>query len=133
MSAPMVFSIRAEYCAGILEGSKRWEFRTRCPRIEPGETALIYESRGRGRIVASFRRGIIIEGTPAAAWNEVTVQGGGHGVSFNGLLDYLDGREKAFAMGLIDVRPLNIELPERMRAPQAWARWKGPWPLGVAS
>ena len=46
---PMLFSIRAEYCERILDGSKRWEFRTRCPSTKRGERSYIYESRGRGR------------------------------------------------------------------------------------
>lgn len=125
---PMVFSIRAEYVREILAGRKRWEFRTRKPSIGDGEFALIYESRGCGRVVASFRRGRAISGSPKAVWDSATRSGGGHGISWGAYGSYFIGRERAHAVELLDVKPLDMLLPLGMRAPQAWARWKGEWP-----
>jgi len=119
---PMVFSIRAEYCARILDGSKRWEFRTRCPRLERGELAYIYESRGRGRIVACFERGAIVQGSPSVVWDVV---GAHRGIGRAEYDQYFAGREKAYAVGLVSVRPVEMELPKGMSAPQAWARLRG--------
>lgn len=121
---PMVFSIRAEYCARILDGSKRWEFRTRRPRVETGELCYIYESRGRGRIVASFRRGRSIYATPVKLFESVRRRGGGHGIGVEPFLKYFGDRVTAYAIELLDVEPLDMPLPEGMRAPQSWARLK---------
>lgn len=121
MTAPMVFSIRPEYVARILDGSKTLELRKSCPRIDLGETALIYESRGRKRIVASFERGVIEEAPPEEIWR---LHGGSTrlGIGRAAFFAYFGLRKKAFAMRLDNVKPLDIPLPAGMRAPQRWAR-----------
>ena len=134
-TSPMVFSIRAEYCARILAGSKRWEFRTRMPRVSMGDVALIYESRGRGRIVAAFTVGSLLHPmSPGALWQTVeTMDPGSHGISRDAYDRYFEGRSSACAIGVESVVPLDIALPENMCPPQSWARWRGPWPLGVGA
>lgn len=123
---PLVFSIRPEYVARILDGTKRWEFRRKRPTIKFGERALVYESRGRGRIVAEFTRGVIVVGRPAEVWNEVIIGGGGHGIGPDDFFRYFNGTLMAYAIQLLDVKPLDMELPAGMRAPQSWARLRAP-------
>ena len=135
--APFLFAIRAEYVARILDGSKRWEFRKSMPggadrsKFTMGDTALIYESRGRGRVVASFRVGSLIhEQYPADLWRTVeTFDPGSHGIEWSALYQYLDtgteGSGRGVAFGIEDVRPLDLPLPANMRPPQSWVRWRG--------
>ena len=92
-TAPFVFSIRKQYGDLILAGSKRWEFRTRRPSVATGDTALIYESRGCNRIVASFVVGRVIEGEPIDVRGSVeTVGHGGAGIGLVEYLEYFRGR-----------------------------------------
>lgn len=134
---PFVFSIKAEYARRILDGSKRWEFRKSMPggrdrsRFTMGDHALIYESRGRGRIVARFTVGSMVYSmTPGAIWRTVeTMDPGSHGIALDSYREYFKGQDSAVAFGVESVVPLDIALPACMVAPQSWARWKGPWPL----
>ena len=127
--APFVFSIRKQYVDLILAGSKRWEFRTRRPSVATGDTALIYESRGLGRIVASFVVGRVIEGWPVAVRDRVEEEARwSAGIGQREYLKYFEGYATAVAIELLSVEPLDLPLPEGMRAPQSWARYKGPWP-----
>jgi predicted transcriptional regulator len=134
---PFVFSIRAEYARRILDGSKRFEFRKSMPggrdrsRFTMGDTALIYESRGRGRIVARFTVGSMVHAmSPGAIWRTVeTMDPGSHGIDLPAFRRYFEGRDSAVAFGVEDVIPLDLALPACMSPPQSWARWKGPWPL----
>ncbi len=124
--APFLFAIRAEYVARILDGSKRWEFRKSMPRFSMGDLALIYESRGRGRVVASFRVGsLIFEMSPGTLWETIeSMDPGSHGIDCLSLSHYLD-RVYGVAFGITDVRPLDLPLPANMRPPQRWVRWRG--------
>ena len=139
---PFVLSIRAEYARRILVGDKRVEIRKSMPggadrsKFDRGDTALIYESRGRGRIVASFTVGSLIHAqSPADLWRTIgTMDPGSHGIDRAAFFKYFEGRETGVAFGVTDVRPLDMPLPADMHPPQHWARWKGPWPLeGIAS
>jgi len=136
MKKPFVFSIREEYARRILAGDKRFEFRKSMPRFDMGDTALIYESRGRGRIVASFTVGSLIHAqSPGTLWRTIeTMDPGSQGIDREAYLKYFEGRETGVAFGVTDVRPLDLPLPADMHPPQRWARWKGSWPIkGIAS
>lgn len=126
---PMVFSIRAVYARRILDGSKRWEFRTRMPRVDMGDLALIYESRGRGRIVGAFTVGSLIHPMSIVSTVRQRPPGlpGGHGISVADYAAYFDGRP-AVAIGVEDPIPLDWPLPDGMAPPQSWARYEGEWP-----
>jgi len=128
---PFVFSIRPEYVARILDGSKRWEFRKSMPRFTMGDTALIYESRGRGRIVASFTVGSLVYSmSPGALWRTVgTMDPNSHGITRAAFHQYFDAHDTGVAFGVEAVVPLDLPLAPDMRAPQSWARWTGAWPL----
>ena len=126
MSSPFVFSIRPEYVARIFEGSKRVEYRTRCPNIDPYETILIYETAPVSRIVGSATARKLCPRTPEAMWVRTSHVGG---VGFDAFAAYFHGRSVAYAMELTDVVKFSEpqELPAGMKAPQSWARYKGVW------
>ncbi len=130
--APFLFPIKAAYVKLILAGDKRFEFRKSMPggadrsKFTMGDTALIYESRGRGRVVASFRVGsLVFAMSPGRLWQTVeTMDPGSSGIGRKALAEYLD-KGTGVAFGIEDVRPLDIALPASMRPPQSWVRWRG--------
>jgi predicted transcriptional regulator len=127
MTRPFVFSIRPAYVAMLLAGTKTVEYRTRRPSLERGDTILIYETAPRSMVVATATVGELIVGKPAEVWAETHARGGIARATFD---RYFAGRELAVALE-VDVAQLAIPIPLLgQRAPQAWARWRGPWPLG---
>jgi len=127
--APLVFSVWAEYVALILAGEKVWEIRTCSWGVETGDEILIYEARGRGRILARATVGRVLELAPAALWDELERLGGQQGVAREAYDHYLAGRSRAVAIELLEVRDFDVPLPLGMRPPQAPTRYKGRWPL----
>lgn len=125
--SPLVFSIRPAYVAMFRAGTKRAEFRTRCPSAMPGSTVLIYETLPVGKIVAEARVNNIMDDTPAVIWDQVGDAGGITRTEFD---QYFAGRSRAVAIWL-SVRWLDVPvpLPDGMAPPQSWARLKGTWPI----
>ena len=128
---PFVFALKPEYAKAIINGSKGWEVRTRMPSVEIGDLALIYESRGRGRIVGSFRvTDVIHPMRPVDLWDLIETLGGRHGVAREDFNLYFQGRSKAIALGVGSPVKLDppLPLPPGMAAPQSWARLRiGEW------
>jgi len=124
---PFVFSIRPEFVARILDGSKRYEYRTRRPRMECGDTLLINQTKC-GGVVASARLAAIIAGHPGQVWQMTK---GAAGIGPSDYLAYFHGRAEAFALVLADVVEFAtpIPLPAGMATPQSWGRWTGDWPM----
>lgn len=128
---PFVFAIRPQYVARLLDGSKRVEYRTRRPRLERGDTILIYETAPTSAVVARATVIDVIVGAPAWVWSKTWYDGGIAGPDF---MAYFDGREIAVAIELdVEALPGHVPLPDGMAPPQSWARWRGEWPLVVAS
>jgi|GEM_PF-1486318 len=122
VTPPFVFSIRPKYVAKLLDGSKVWEYRTRRPKVEPGETILIYETAPRSMLVAEAKVKIVLVSTPADVWEATHERGGIEREDFDA---YFKGHAEAVALHLI-VTPIEPRpLPEGMAAPQSWARLKG--------
>ena len=61
--APFVFSIRPPYVAMFFDGRKRFEFRTRRPSVEAGDTVLVYETAPTSAVVATAVVGIVYSGS----------------------------------------------------------------------
>jgi len=124
---PFVFSVRPRYVAAMLDGSKTVEYRTRRPSLERGDTILIYETAPRSMVVATAVIGGLICGSPAEVWERTL----GRGRIARDAYDlYFEGHCAAWAIE-VTVKALAepIPLPEGQRPPQAWARWRGRWPL----
>jgi predicted transcriptional regulator len=121
---PFVFSIRPEHVANILAGTKRFEYRTRRPTLASGDEFFIYESRGRGGIVAKVRVTEVVDGCPCFVWNATQHASGVDAALF---FDYFNGRTQAVAIGVevVERYEAPLSLPMGMVAPQAWARLKG--------
>jgi predicted transcriptional regulator len=121
-SAPMLFSIRPQYIAAFLDGSKQYEYRTRVPSVKTGDQILIYESRGRGKVVAVADVLDVVVGTVEEVREQTNPP-----ASYD---DYFAGRTSAVAIRL-QVRELAQPIALSQSAPQAWARWQGEWPLSA--
>jgi predicted transcriptional regulator len=124
---PFVFSIRPRFMAMFFDGRKLFEYRTRLPAVESGDTVLLYETAPTSKIVASAVVGIVYDGEPGRVWARTGFSGGIGRAEFD---EYFAGRERAVAIELDVTRlPEPLALPLNMVAPQSWARWKGEWPL----
>src|SRR5438105_780743 len=56
--------IRPRWALAILEGSKRWELRTRRPSVDSGDVVVLYATSPLRAVVGSFMVGEIISGDP---------------------------------------------------------------------
>jgi predicted transcriptional regulator len=124
--SPFVFSIRPQHVAKILAGTKTFEYRTRRPSLSVGDSFLIYESRGRGGVVAKVEVTEIVDGCPCSVWGATQHDGG---VTADEFFAYFDKRSQAVAIGVkvVETYSTPVPLPAHMHAPQAWAKWKGEW------
>jgi predicted transcriptional regulator len=134
-NAPFVFSIRPQFIVALLDGSKSkgdpttwdpaygaWEYRTRRPSVEIGDQILIYESRGRGMIVAIAEVLELLVDTVDAVREQTSPA--------DDFDEYFAGRDIAVAMRL-HVRELDEPIALVQSAPQCWARYRGAWPIAA--
>jgi predicted transcriptional regulator len=128
---PLVFSLRGIYLEMFFDDRKGFEFRTRRPRVEAGDTVLLYQTAPTKMITATAIVGIIYNGSPAKIWELTGSRGGITKQDFD---KYFYNRGRAVAIEL-EVTKLAepLALPFGMSPPQSWARWQGPWPLGNVS
>jgi predicted transcriptional regulator len=121
---PFVFSIRPEYVTKILDGTKVWEFRTRRPSLRDDEMILIYETAPCSMIVGTARVPNIEMGEVGFMWRHLLNKG----VDRKDYDSYFKGRAFAVAIHLTDVKRISPRpLPDGMRPPQSWSRYKGVW------
>ena len=125
MTKPFVFSIRPLYVRGLLAGTKTVEYRTRRPKLERGDTILIYETAPTSMVVASAIVGGVIVGTAADVWARTGARGG---IARDHYDRYFARRPFAVAVEL-EVTKLAEPVKLGQPAPQSWVRWRGPWPL----
>jgi predicted transcriptional regulator len=125
-SKPMLFAVHPEFVDGFFDESKLYEFRRRRPRIELGDTILIYATAPRSIVVAKAVVPDILADTPAKIWNLTHHRG----IQRPAYDKYFEGRSLAVALRL-EVTPLAnpVPLPPGQSPPQSWVRWKGHWPL----
>jgi len=71
----MILSVKSEYADRILEGIKRFEFRTQRPRRQVSRV-YIYATSPRKRIVGCFRLIRVLSGSPEEIWESCGNQGG---------------------------------------------------------
>lgn len=128
MTAPLVFAIRPRYVAMILARIKRVEYRTRKPALAPGEQFLIYETAPMSKVVAVVTSAGVVSAHPDDLWEQTSDRGGIEREAFD---SYFAACGFGHAIELGDVLRLTdpLPLPPGQAVPQAWARWRGPWPL----
>jgi predicted transcriptional regulator len=124
---PFVFSLRGVYISMFFDRRKEVEFRTRKPDLDPGDVVLLYETAPTSMVVASAVVGDILDDSPTRIWELTGDRGGITRAEFG---KYFHNRGRAVALELKVTRLAEpLALPAGMSPPQAWARWKGEWPL----
>jgi predicted transcriptional regulator len=73
MSAPqyLFLPIHPRWAIAILEGTKKWELRTKRPSIDAGDVVVLYATSPLRAVVGSFIADEIVSGTPQVVWKSV--------------------------------------------------------------
>lgn len=100
----VLFSIKPKYVSMISSGNKKYELRRKCPKVEAGDLALVYESSPTMSLVGAFLIGSIIQKSRTALWKEI---GSFSGVSRTEFMDYFEGCPLASAIEIIQYWPLE--------------------------
>jgi predicted transcriptional regulator len=67
----LLISIRPRFAEMIFAGSKMVELRRVCPRISPGDLALVYVSSPAKELQGAFEVGKVISASPSALWRKI--------------------------------------------------------------
>ncbi len=118
----VLLSIKPEFVAKILDGSKTYEFRKNSFKREGIKTVVIYSTMPVGRVVAEFDIEYIISEHPRELWIRTEKSAG---ISKKFFDEYYNGRDKATAIKVGSIikyeRPLKLsELGEGITAPQSY-------------
>ena len=111
-----IISIRPNFAAAILSGSKTVELRRRIPPLEIGTRLWIYATRPTAAVLGSAIVVAIVRGTPDAVWEAYSEQAAITHDEFN---SYFEGAREAIGISLTNVRrvpPIEIEKLRQMRA-----------------
>jgi predicted transcriptional regulator len=97
----VLLSIKPEHVSNIIDGRKTYEFRRKIFARRDVKTVVIYATMPIGRLVAEFDIDGIYEEEPEALWDRTS---GGSGITKSYFDAYFSGREKAYAIGIGEVR-----------------------------
>ena len=98
-----LISIRPRFAEMIFAGSKTVELRRVCPKIVPGDLALVYVSSPAKELRGSFEVGKILTASPTALWKKV---GRKSGVTRAEFFAYFKGKKQAHALVIKRAWPL---------------------------
>ncbi|AWK43912.1 ASCH domain-containing protein [Photorhabdus laumondii subsp. laumondii] len=118
----VLLSIKPEYVDRILDGSKKFEFRKIAFKNNQVQSVVIYATMPIGMIVGEFEIKEIISNSPSVVW-EMTHKFAGTTKDF--FDSYFEGREKAVAISIGNVKKYDKPLPLNMlgqgiTAPQSY-------------
>lgn len=116
VSRDVLMSIRPEYAAAILSGSKTVELRRRRPSFAAGSRVVVYSSAPDQQLLGTFESGEIHEAHPERLWKLVSNRAGIARPDFDA---YFDGCDVGYAIEVRSPRRLNPE-PLRFRPPQSY-------------
>lgn len=104
----IVISINPEYVKNIINGTKKFEYRTKAAKADV-KSIIIYETTPKKKIVAEAEIIDVLEMTPEDLWKETSNYSG---VSKEFFDKYFHNREKAYAykLGRVKVfdRPYDL-------------------------
>lgn len=118
----VLLSIKPKYVKAILDGTKQYEFRKKIFRERSQGTVFIYSSSPEKKIVARFRIGEIVQGSPDYLWEEFWNVSG---ISESDFFEYFAGKETGFAIRIDELEkflePVDPYLAfEEFVPPQSW-------------
>lgn len=90
-----LISIRPRFAEMIFTGSKTVELRRVCPKVSPGDLALVYVSSPAKELRGGFEVGKVITASPSALWKTV---GKKSGITRAEFLAYFYGKKQAHAL-----------------------------------
>lgn len=107
----LVISIRPRFAEMIFAGTKKAELRRVCPKISPGDLALVYVSSPTKEVQGAFEVAKVVSASPSVLWAKV---GKKSGVSRTEFFDYFRGKTKGHA--LLIKRAWKLSVPLRLTA-----------------
>lgn len=117
----VILSIKPEYAARILDGTKKFEFRKAGFSIEV-TSALIYATKPIGKVVGEFDIETIYVDAPGRIWDRTKKFAGVKKAFFD---EYFKGRNHAVAIAVGNVRKYEVPLAittfgAKLTAPQSF-------------
>lgn len=103
----LLLSIRPEHAKKIFIGSKKVELRRVKPKLNQGDTVLIYVSSPTKSLVGGFEVDSIIEGSPEDIWEQVE---GIAGINIEEYNKYFDGSKRAYGIAIRNTWSLDNPL-----------------------
>lgn len=97
----VLLSIRPTHVENILSGAKRFEFRRKMFTRRDVSTVMVYCTMPVGRLVAEFDIADILEDEPEQLWIKTETHSGISKAYYDA---YFDGRTKAYALAIGDLR-----------------------------
>jgi predicted transcriptional regulator len=106
-SKVVLISVKPKYVSLIVNGSKKYELRRKCPKIQSGDSVLVYESSPTMCLVGAFIVGTVLYKSPESLWRHI---GKESGVSRSEFLKYFSGCEIGSAIEIAKYWPLETKV-----------------------
>lgn len=106
-SVALLLSIKPKFARAIMSGDKRVEFRRAAYRGNV-KTILVYATSPVQRLIGYFDVAFVDESSPNALWRKYHRVGG---IEYREYKRYYTGAQRAVAIGVGKVHPLEIEHP----------------------
>ena len=118
----VLLSIHPEYAENILDGSKRYEYRTAIFKDESVDTVVIYATLPVGKVIGEFHVDEVIKDSPESLWEKTKEFSG---TVENSFMEYFKNRDEAIAIKVADPKrypkPLDlVEVSGSLIAPQSF-------------
>jgi predicted transcriptional regulator len=110
----VLLSINPVHAEKIFSGTKKYEYRKNVFKRDNVRTVVVYVTKPVARIVGEFDVNEIVDGSPQSVWEKTREYSG---ISEEFFLDYYNGRERAVALAIGEVRtyPEAIDPQEAVR------------------
>ena len=111
----LLLSIRPEFAMKIFEGTKKYEFRKRIPKLSVSEV-VVYATSPTQKIIGEFSVNRIISGRPSSLWQKFNKYAG---ISRANFMKYFSGCTCGYAMEIIEPKLYKVpfNLRERYNCP----------------
>ncbi len=126
MRRVLLLSIRPRFIDGILDGTKTIELRRTLPRVQPGDSVLVYATSPVKAIVGGFAIEDLVQASPAGLWDTVKHLAGITRLEYD---DYFNGAAVGYGIKVagpwrmpnpISLSTLRARRPS-FRPPQSYA------------
>lgn len=104
----IVMSIKPEFCAKILDGSKKIELRKSAPNLDAGTRVIIYSTSPEKAVIGYCRIKRIIKLTPENMWENHSSDLGIDKIRFE---EYYENYSTAVGLVLSEIVKLDIPIP----------------------